>query len=214
MGKIISVNLKHNFLLPFVSAVCAVMMTPFLFNINALQGMEAARPIEFWLCFVGVLLLVPIFLPEQDKDIRDVIRSKKFDYFWLCMIRLLYSVAAMVILIICFAGFMKACESDVRGYHILGGIASAWFLGAVAFSAAGLTGSVTVGYMAAILYYLANYGLKDKMGCFFLFPISYKGDTKGSGCLIGGAVILTIFTLCVIKCRHKCRYPFIKYENK
>ena len=202
-GKILSVNLKHNFLLPFATAVCTVIITPLLFNIRALTSMEAARPIEFWLCFVGVILLVSVFLPEQDKEIRDVIRSKKFDYFGLCMIRLLYSVIAMAILITVFVGIMKFCESDVKGYHILGGIASAWFLGAVGFATAGLTENVTVGYMASLLYYLANYGQKSKLGKFFLFPISYQGDTKESGWRIGGAAVLTLFTMGVIKCRHK-----------
>lgn len=202
-GKILNVNLKHNFLLPFATAVCTVIITPLLFNISALTSMEAARPVEFWLCFVGVILIVSVFLPEQDKEIRDVIRSKKFDYFGLCMIRLLYSVIAMAILITVFVGIMKFCESDVKGYHILGGIASAWFLGAVGFATAGLTENVTVGYMASLLYYLANYGLKSKLGKFFLFPISYQGDTKESGWLIGGAVVLTLFTMGVIKCRHK-----------
>ena len=205
-GKIISVNLVHNFLSPFVLAVCLVIITPFLFNINALSSREASRPLEFWLCFVGVILLVSVFLPEQDKDIRDVIRTKEFDYDNLCIIRLLYSVAAMIILIVLFAGIMKLCESDVRTYHVLGGIASAWFLGAVGFAAAGLTDHVMAGYMVSLLYYLANYGLKEKLGKFFLFPMTYSGNAGESKWLIGGAIVLTVVTICVMKWRHAVRF--------
>lgn len=213
-GKIAGVNLVHNFLPPFALSVCFLMITPFLFNINALSSTQAARPIEFWLCFVGVILLVSVFLPEQDKDIRDVIRTKKFDYNNLCIIRLLYSVGAMAVLIILFTGIMKFCESDVRAYHVLGGIASAWFLGAVGFAVAGITDNVMAGYMSSILYYLASYGLKEKLGKFFLFPMSYGGNGGESGWLIGGAVVLTILTVGIIKCRHKCSYLFIKYGNE
>lgn len=205
-GKIAGVNLKHNFLLPFALSLCFMMITPFLFNINALSSREAARPIEFWLCFVGVILIVSVFVPEQDRDIRDVIRARKFDYENLCIMRLLFSAVAVAILIVFFTGLMKLCESDIRPYHVFGGIASALFLGAVGFAVAGLSDNVMAGYMSAILYYLANYGLKEKMGKFFLFPMSYGGNNTESGWLTGGAVVLVMITISVMRYRHKRRF--------
>ena len=59
-GKIIGVNLRHNFLMPFASALGVLILTLIMFNVTALQSREAARPIEFLLCFIGVTLLVPI----------------------------------------------------------------------------------------------------------------------------------------------------------
>ena len=194
-GKIIGVNLRHNFLMPFASALGVLILTLLMFNITSLQGMEAARPIEFLLCFIGVTLLVPIFLPEQDDNIRDVVCSKKINYYNILLIRILYSVAAMILLITFFISLMKVCESQVTVQHLIGGVASAWFLGAVGFAAAGITNNVTVGYMAAMLYYLANYGMKDKVGKFFLFPMSYLGRFDESGWLIFGAVALMAITL-------------------
>lgn len=201
--KIIGVNLRYNFLMPFASALGILVLTLLMFNITALQAKEAARPIEFLLCFIGVTLLVPIFLPEQDENIRDVICSKKINYFNILLIRILYSVAAMILLIAFFAVLMKVCESNVTVKHLIGGIASAWFLGAVGFAAAGITNNVTVGYMAAILYYLANYGMKDKVGKFFLFPMSYQGTSDESGWLILGAIVLMAVTLGI--CRQRGR---------
>ena len=187
--------------MPFASALGVLILTLLMFNITALQGIEAARPIEFLLCFIGVMLLVPIFLPEQDKSIRDVICSKKINYFNILVIRILYSVVAMIILIAFFIMIMKVCESDVTVKHLIGGIARAWFLGAVGFAAAGITNNVTVGYMAAMLYYLANYGMKDKVGKFFLFPMSCLGRFDESGWLIFGAVALMGITLGI--CRQR-----------
>lgn len=194
-GKIIGVNLRYNFLMPLASALGVLILTLLMFNITALQGIEAAKPIEFLLCFIGVTLLVPIFLPEQDENIRDVICAKKINYFNILLIRILYSVAAMIILIAFFLVIMKLCESDVTVKHLIGGIASAWFLGAVGFAVAGITNNVTVGYMTAMLYYLANYGMKDKVGKFFLFPMSYLGRFDESGWLIFGAASLMVITL-------------------
>lgn len=207
-------NLKHQFLCPFAAAVCLTALTPLFFNIDALQGADAARPLEFWLCFVGVILIVSVLMPEQDKEIRDVICSRRLDHSVVCLIRLLYSVITMSLLIALFVGIMKLCECDVRAFHVYTAIAESWFLGAAGFAAAGLTGNITAGYMAAVLYYLANYGLKGRLGVFFLFSMSYGDELHKSGWLAGGAFILTVITLAVIKYRHKCICPFIKYEDK
>lgn len=188
-GKILSVNLRHNFLLPFVSAAGVFVLTLLLFNVTSLHGEDAARPFEFLLSWMGVMLLVPIFLPEQNKDIRDVIRSKKIDYLKICVIRVLYSVAALVGLESLFVGIMRWRESTVTLAQWFGGITAALFLGAVGLAAAGMSDNTTVGYMAAMIYYLANYGLKDKLGYFYLFSMS-AGEYEGKGFMLIGAISL------------------------
>lgn len=199
LGKIISVNLKHNFALPFVSALGVMVFTLLMCNITALQGRECAKPIEFLLSFTGAMLLIPVFLPEQDKDIRDVILSKKIDYLNICIIRILYSVITMIILVALFIALMKICESDVTVNHLISGIGSAWLLGAVGFAAAGITNNVTIGYMAAILYYIANYGMKDKLGRFCIFPMYITGRFDNGKWLIMEAVVLMIVTMLICR---------------
>ena len=161
-GKIIGINLKHNFWMPLGSAICILLLTVNLFNIASLQGNAVAQPIEFFLCFVGVMLLTPIFLPEQNQEIRDVIRSKKISYLKICGIRVIYSVAALIVLEGIFVGIMYVSESQVTVQHFIGGVATALFLGAIGLAVAGLSDNTVVGYMAAFIYYLANYGLKQK----------------------------------------------------
>lgn len=200
-GKIVSVNLKYNLRLPLASALGVFVLTLLVFNITALQSREAARPIELLLCFTGVMLFVPVFYPEQNEDIRDVIRSKKIDHMVICMIRIAYSVVIMAGLIAFFVLIMKMHESNVGAEHFISGLASAWFLGAVGFAAAGMTNNVTVGYMAAMLYYLVNYGLKDKLGVFFLFSMSYSGKSDTAGYMVVGAAVLMGITLFLNKNR-------------
>ena len=77
--KILSENLKHNFLVHFILAVIIAVLTPVVFSISSLDARASAQPLEMILPFIGVILLTPVFLPEQNKEIRDVIRSKKTD---------------------------------------------------------------------------------------------------------------------------------------
>ncbi len=196
--KILSVNLRYNFLFPLLSSIGIFLLTLVLFNINALKGIYVAQPIEFLLCWIGVMFLTTIFLPEQDKDIRDIICSKKIDYLNICLLRVLYSVISIFLLILLFVGLMKKCESEVNLYHLFGGFSSAMFLGSVGFCVSGISKNTTLGYMAALMYYLTNYGLKSKLGVFYLFSM-YSGSMQGKGYMFLGAIVLILGTLGIIK---------------
>lgn len=177
--KIITVNLKHNFLPHFLAAVLIALLTPLVFNIHALSGREAAQPLEMLLPFAGAVLLTPVFLPEQNASVRDVIQSKKIPWLFVCLIRVLCSIAALVLITAVFIMAMHHCESDVTVRHFVGSLASSLFLGSLGFAFAGLAGSVSAGYMAAVIYYIANIGLKDKLGVCYLFSMCAGNTFSG-----------------------------------
>ncbi|MDE7120895.1 MAG: hypothetical protein K2O42_01890 [Oscillospiraceae bacterium] len=172
--KILSVNLKHNFLIHFLLAIAVAVLTPVVFSIHSLDARMSAQPIEMLLPFIGVILLTPVFLPEQNPEIRDVIRSKKTDYLAVCLIRVVYSVTAMLLITGIFILVMKACACEVTYQHLVGSFASSLFLGTTGFAVAGLSNSVSAGYMTSMVYYAANIGLKDKLGICYLFSM-YSG---------------------------------------
>ncbi|MCM1330907.1 MAG: hypothetical protein NC253_15915 [Ruminococcus sp.] len=188
--KITAVNLRHNFPLHLGIAVAVAVFTPLIFSISALDFATAARPLEMLLCMAGAALLTPVFLPEQDEGVRDVIRSKKTDYLAVCFIRVLYSVIALAAVVGAFTLVMRFCECEVTAVHFGAGFASGFFLGAVGLCFAKFGGSPTIGYMAAMIYYAANYGVKDKLGDFFLFTVSGGERSVNFTLLIGGAVII------------------------
>lgn len=198
--RIIYINIKHHFLLPFLTALGIFAVTALMFNLSALSAKEAARPIEFFLCFTGIMLLTPIFYPEQNRDLRDVICSKKISYLAVCAMRLAYSAVVLAVLVTLFVCMMKLNESAVTDAHIFGGIATALFLGSVGFFVAGISDNTTLGYMAAMLYYLANYGLKEKLGKFYLFGMS-SGRFEEKEWLFAGAAVLILITFCALKWR-------------
>lgn len=171
--KIVSVNLKYQFKVPFVTACVITLLTPVFFHISALSGLASARPLEMFLLWIGAVLMTPVCLPEQDVNIRDCIRVRKVDYYGLCFMRVLYSAAFIFILEGIFVLVMKYCECDVTIWHFLGGSASALFLGCLGFFVAAVSQNVIAGYMIQMVYFVMNYGLKDKMGVFYLFSMSY-----------------------------------------
>lgn len=200
--KVLSVNLRHHALLPFFMAIGIFLVTASVFNLSALTAKEAAKPLEFFLCFTGVMLLTPICYPEQDHELRDVICSHKMSYSFLCVLRLIYSLVFLVLVEAVFVGLLKSGESVVTPNHLFGGVATAVFLGAIGFFVAGVTDNVTLGYMAAMLYYLLSYGVKKKLGKFYLFYMC-AGLFEEKKWLFHGAVVLILLTFLFMKLRRK-----------
>ena len=197
--KILSVNLRHNFILHLVIALVIAFLTQVLFGIASLDAREAAQPIERFLSLAGPVLLTPVFLPEQNENIRDLIRSKRTDYLAVCLLRLICSVFFLVVIVGAFAFIMRCQESEVTVRHVVGGFASALFLGALGFSFAGISQNVVVGYMVSLIYFIANFAMRDELKNFYLFSMSMGSFTEKYW-LLGGAVFLFAGTFVWIKC--------------
>lgn len=188
-ANIIKTNLRHNFLRHLLAAFGVALLTPVIFETSSLEGKLAAQPLEMFLSLAGVLLLTPVFLPEQDENICDLIRSKRTDHLAVCALRTAYSAVALLAVVGGFTLFMRACESAVGWQQLAGAFASALFLGAIGFAGAGISGNVTVGYMAAMIYYIANFTLKEQLGNFYLFSMS-AGDGGGKLFLFAVSLLL------------------------
>jgi len=200
--KICRVNLRHHALLPFATALGVFLVTVSMFNLSTLTAREAAKPLEFFLSFAGVMLLTPICYPEQDHTLRDVVCSRKMSYTLLCVLRLVCSVVMLVLVEAAFVALLKQGESIVTWEHLAGGIATAAFLGAIGFFVAGITDNVTLGYMAAMLYYLLSYGMKKKLGKFYLFYMC-AGQFEEKWWLFFGAAVLLVVTFLILKFRRR-----------
>ena len=196
--RILSVNLRHNFIQHFFTALVIAFLTPALFGIASLDAREAAQPLERLLSLTGTVLLTPVFLPEQNENIRDLIRSKKTDYLTVCFIRLLYSVCFLAVIIGSFTLVMHYSESAVTVRHFLGGFSSALFLGSLGFFLAGISRNTILGYMVSMIYYIANFGIKDELKNFYLFSMS-AGSFTEKYWLLGGSMVLIAATFVLLK---------------
>lgn len=196
--RLIHINLKRNFQPHFCLALLITLLTPVVFGISSLDERLTAQPVEMMLSLTGIILLTPVFMPEQNENIRDVIRSKKTDYIYVCIIRVIYSVLALALIIGGFVFVMRMCKSDVTYRHFAGGFASALFLGTLGFAGAGITNNIPVGYMTSLIYYIANFTLKDKLGKLFLFSMC-TGSFEEKYYIIAFSLIIIISTFIIIK---------------
>jgi len=53
-----------------------VLLTPVLFGTSDLDAQAAAIPLEMFVSLLGIVLLTPVFHPEQNQEIAEIVASK------------------------------------------------------------------------------------------------------------------------------------------
>lgn len=157
--QIEKVNLKHNTALHIL--VCAVILglSPLLIGVSNLGWKDTAKTLEMYTAFIGIIMLTPIFLPEQDKEIRDVTASKYMDCAKVYFVRLLGNSIILAVFLSLYIAMLKhnRCEFPMVWYF-LGTYVEMLFLGGLGLFFYGLCDNLVIGYMIPIMYYIFALG--------------------------------------------------------
>lgn len=192
--EIAKTNFRHNSLLSIAAAVMLCLLTPLLIGTANLDRNSAAMPLEMFVSLIGIILLTPVFQPEQNEEIYDLVSSKHCSIEKVYLIRTLYSVGVMVLLICLFALYMQTQGSDVTTILVFGTVANAIFLGSMGMLISALTGNTVIGYMPLFLYYVLNIGMGLKLGNFYLFSMTV-GNFRAKIWLLAAGVLMIMVSL-------------------
>lgn len=185
-------NLRHNSLLSIAAAVMLCLITPLLIGTANLDLNSAAMPLEMFVSLIGIVLLTPVFQPEQNEEIYDLVSSKYCNIGKVYLIRTLYSVVVVILLICLFTVYMQAQGSDVTIILVFGTVANAIFLGSMGMLTSALTGNTVIGYMPPFLYYALNIGMGPKLGSFYLFSMTVGNFRAKIWLLAAGVLMITV----------------------
>ena len=169
--QIAKVNLRHNFTPLLLLSFVLMLLTPVLFVTTNLDSKAAAVPLEMFISIIGIILLVPIFQPEQDDEIKDIVASKYVDSTYVHLIRVTYSIIGLILLVLVFSLFMFVNNCEITMELIGGTIADAMFLGSIGLLISAITNNMSVSFMIPFLYYVLNITMKSKLGNFNLFSM-------------------------------------------
>ena len=189
-------NLRHNFLPHFILAVLLLLLTPFVFGTANVDAKTAAIPLEMFVSMIGIILLTPVFLPEQSGGIRDVVESKATAPVFVYSIRIGIALLSMLALIAAFVLYMKenGCAVSLVS-AVFGTFSSSVFLGAFGLFVYGISDTLIVGYMAPMVYYMLNlFGGKKYLGELYLFSMS-SGSIVEKYWLISMGMVLILSVL-------------------
>ncbi|OPJ59868.1 hypothetical protein CLORY_30850 [Clostridium oryzae] len=142
---------------------------------------------------MGIVLLVPILRPEQNKEINEVVSGKAITQCWIFIFRLVMAVFCMIILISVFAGIMKFfyCKFPYF-FYVFGTFCSAFALGCIGLFTTALVNNTVVGYLVSITYLLLDMFTKNRyLGVFTLSSMQLKNYQNKYWLLVLGIILVT-----------------------
>lgn len=162
-----------------------------------LEDAQAAKIVEQYLILVGMVLLTPLFMMEQDTDIWQLERTKFMTMWKQYLVRLILAVFTLSMVAGGFLLFLKLENTSLAVNKLfIGGFGEMLFLGSLGYFASAVTNQVVIGYMLAVIYYVANIGGAKYFGKMALFQMS-KGTYDfaiwmyiGAVCLITAGILI------------------------
>lgn len=197
-------NWKHNLLSHFVLAVLFCAAAPFLMGVKNLDELQVAKIIEFYLGFLGVVLLVPLFIPDANKDIRDLIASKKTPIACVRLIRAVEAVVCLIVVLLVFLYGLKLGDCEFRYVTcFFAAMANCVFLGGIGLLFYSMIDNVALAYMVPFLYFIVSMGSGKKyLGKFWLFSFSAGNGMGDKTCLLAAGAVMIAAAFII---RQKCR---------
>ena len=151
-------------------------MSGFFVSFRNLDALQAAKVMEMYGSFAGILLLTPLFMPKQDREIWLLEKPKATPLWKLYAIRLLIAAALLAVVVTVFIQAMQRGNSQFNVDQLwAGAFCEAFFLGSIGFFVSGATNQAVLGYMASVVYFFTNIGASKYLGVFGLFQMM-KGE--------------------------------------
>ena len=145
-------------------------------SFRGLESQQAAKVMEMYAAFTGILLFTPLFMPEQDREIWDLERGKGTPMWKNYFLRFILALIVCFLVITLFISFMIRGGSEFEIFSLFrGACCEIFFLGSIGFFASAVTNQVVIGYMFAVIYYALNIGGGKYLENFALFQMM-KGE--------------------------------------
>ena len=112
--EITKVQFKHNAWQHLLLSVLLLAASPLVLGISNLDASQSAKVLETYVALVGILLFVPVFLPEQDRDLWDVVKARYTKMTTVYLIRILLSLLFSALLTLIFLLVMRAGDCEME----------------------------------------------------------------------------------------------------
>lgn len=201
--RLIVTNLKLNTLIYLLFSIGFLCILPIVQGVSNLDEISTAVCLENFVAIIGIILLVPIFVPEESKEIDEIVSSKSISPFKPYAARTVLATVFVLVLVTGFCIMLKcnSCVFDTVPY-IFGTFISALFLGSIGMLASSLSNSTIAGYMSSIGYLIINMMTGNKyVGKFYIMSMRSNSFNEKYYLLFGSVVFIILSIIIKVKKR-------------
>ena len=186
--EITKVQLKHNAWQHLLVRILLLAASPFVLGISNLDAAQSAKVLETYVALVGILIFVPVFLPEQDRDLWDVIKVRYTKITTVYLTRILISFVFSSLLTLLFLLKAGNCEMEPVKYYF-GTMAEVIAFGGLGIFAYAVSDNLIVGYMIPLGYYVAGISAGYKY-MKKLYPFGMLTDYETKYWILAAGIVL------------------------
>lgn len=167
-----------------------------IFSISNLDSTIAAKLCEQYISIVGIVLLVPIFSPEEEVGVKETVETRYTSQLYIYVVRIFIAIFMMILLIGLAVFILTICGGIFNAGTLLAGtFATALFLGSLGLFIAAVSRQLTAGYMVPTVYFIMDMMTKGKYTKdFFLFSL-INNSFREKYYLFGAAVVFIVASL-------------------
>lgn len=188
--EIARINLKHNAFLSIAASAVLLLLIPVIVGTANLDMYASAVPLEMFVSLIGIVMLTPVFQPEQNTEISDLVSSKYISTAKIYLIRTVYSLGVLVLFIGLFAFYLVIRNCDVTLQLMAGTLSDAIFLGSLGMIASSVCSNTVISYMIPMAFYALNYGMGSKLKNYYLFSMTKGKYAPKVWMLITGILLI------------------------
>lgn len=193
--QIEKVYFKHHFFVHVLVGLGLCFLSPLLMGVQNLNPYQTAKVLEMFFSLMGIILCIPVFLPDFDLSIRELLESKKTPVLMVHVLRLLQSFLVLTVILLAFLMFLKQQNCNFPFWkYFLGTMADCLFLGGMGLLIYSISDYVTMAYMISFLYYIINIAGKKYLGKFYLFSMM-TGSFEETWYLLAGAAVFLVVAM-------------------
>lgn len=189
--NIAHVNLRYNLLPHIMLAILMCVLAPCFMGTTFLTSEQVAKIIEAYLSLIGIVLLLPVFIPDMNRDIRDLLLSKRESMTVLQLLRLLQAILILIVVGVLFLLYLLS-GSCVFQFNLMlySFLANAIFLGGMGTLVFAIFDQIAFAYMIPLVYYILCFGGGKRLGNFYLFTMQYNSVAEKKYLLIAGLLMI------------------------
>lgn len=183
-------QIRHNLWPQVLVSAALLVASPLIMGIRNLDPWQSAKVLETFVALIGIVLLTPVFYPEQDKNIRDTVRARYTPITGIYLIRIALGLLAGAGLLLAYIEVMKAgnCEMELGKFYF-GTFAEMLAFGGLGIFAYGVSDNLIIGYMAPLVYYAAAIG-DGGTHMKWLYPFGMMTDYATKYWILAAGIVL------------------------
>ena len=192
--SILKVNLKHNLGYHILCCIVLLSLAPIFMSTKNLEQIQTIIVIEKYASLIGIILMITVFMPDTNIEIRELTLTKKISNFTIIVIRGLQALIFIVILSIAFLIYLKInyCLFDFK-IILLVFFANSIFLGSLGMLIFSIFNQPVMAYMFPIFYFITNIFSDSKVFSYwYLFSQEFIIYENKMVILISALIIIVI----------------------